>query len=154
MKLVGIPEQVGSGDTPTPEPTHTGDTLVTTTELASDLVAAVSYNNDTGATGTKYIDITNNSSTSMTVLSPTWEMENNIVDNGETITAINNDETLVATEIDSGYVTSNFTVSTTEEYGADVMNILNEVDGNTDTYDSLGGTETEISAVLDEILGN
>ena len=154
LKLVGIPEQVGSGDTPTPEPTHTGDTLVTTTELANDLVAAVSYNSDTGATGTKYIDITNNSSTSMTVLSPTWEMENNIVDSGETITAINNDETLVATEIDSGYVTSNFTVSTTEEYGADVMNTLNEVDGNTDTYDSLGGTETEISAVLDEILGN
>lgn len=154
LKLVGIPEQVGGGDTPTPEPTHTGDTLVTTTELASDLVAAVSYNSATGATGPKYVDITNNSSTSMTVLSPTWEMENNIVDSGETITATNNDETLVATEIDSEYVAGNFTAITTEEYGTDVMNTLNEVDGNVDTYDSLGGTEAEISAVLDEILGN
>ena len=35
----------------------------------------------------------------------------------------------------------------------EVFDILNEVDGQSDTYDGLGGTEEEIEAIFDEILG-
>jgi len=36
----------------------------------------------------------------------------------------------------------------------EVMNILNEIDGTSDSYDGMGGTEEEIEAIFDEILGN
>ncbi len=34
------------------------------------------------------------------------------------------------------------------------MDVLNSIDGTHDTYDGYGGTEEEINAVLDDILGN
>lgn len=36
----------------------------------------------------------------------------------------------------------------------EVMDILNDIDGTSDDYDGMGGTEEEIEAILDEILGN
>lgn len=36
----------------------------------------------------------------------------------------------------------------------DTMNILNQVDGVTDTYTGLGGTEDEVEEILDTIIGN
>ena len=36
----------------------------------------------------------------------------------------------------------------------EAFNILNEIDGQGDTYDGLGGTEEEIEEILDDILGN
>ena len=151
LKLIGIPEQIGGGNTPTPP--HTGDVLDNVVTLDNDLVAAVSHTTDGGTTGIKYIDIKNNSSDSMTALSDTWEMTNNIVDSGSTITATNNDDRLVPTEIDKAYITSNFEIKTTSEYGQEVMTILNQVNGVEDEYTELGGTEQEISTILDEIAG-
>ena len=42
----------------------------------------------------------------------------------------------------------------TETIAEETMNILNQVDGNTEPYDGLGGTEEEISGIMDDILGN
>ena len=153
LKLIGIPEQIGNDGGDTPTPPHTGDILDNVVTLNNDLVAAVSHTTDGGTTGIKYIDITNNSSDSMTALSNTWEMTNNIVDSGSTITATNNDDTLVSTEIDKAYITSNFEIKTTSDYGQEVMTILNSVNGVEDEYTELGGTEQEISTILDEIAG-
>ena len=153
LKLIGIPEQIGNDGGDTPTPPHTGDILDNVVTLNNDLVAAVSHTTDGGTTGIKYIDITNNSSDSMTALSNTWEMTNNIVDSGSTITATNNDDTLVSTEIDKAYITSNFEIKTTSAYGQEVMTILNSVNGVEDEYTELGGTEQEISTILDEIAG-
>ena len=36
----------------------------------------------------------------------------------------------------------------------ETFDILNEVDGQSDTYDGLGGTEEEVEEILDNILGN
>ena len=153
LKLIGIPEQIGNDGGDTPTPPHTGDILDNVVTLNNDLVAAVSHTTDGGTTGIKYIDITNNSSDSMTALSNTWEMTNNIVDSGSTITATNNDDMLVSTEIDKAYITSNFEIKTTSDYGQEVMTILNQVNGVEDEYTELGGTEQEISTILDEIAG-
>ena len=43
---------------------------------------------------------------------------------------------------------------TPEQEYQDTMNILNQVDGQSDTYDGLGGTEAEVEEILDDILGN
>ena len=153
LKLIGIPEQIGNDGGDTPTPPHTGDVLDNVVTLDNDLVAAVSHTTDGGTTGIKYIDITNNSSESMTALSDTWEMTNNIVDTGSTITATNNDGGLVSTEINKAYITSNFEIKTTSDYGQEVMTILNQVNGVEDEYTELGGTEQEISTILDEITG-
>lgn len=153
LKLIGIPEQIGNDGGDTPTPPHTGDILDNVVTLDNDLVAAVSHTTDGGTTGIKYIDITNNSSDSMTALSDTWEMTNNIVDSGSTITATNNDDMLVSTEIDKAYITSNFEIKTTSDYGQEVMTVLNQVNGVEDEYTELGGTEQEISTILDEIAG-
>ena len=153
LKLIGIPEQIGNDGGDTPTPPHTGDILDNVVTLDNDLVAAVSHTTDGGTTGIKYIDITNNSSDSMTALSDTWEMTNNIVDSGSTITATNTDGELVSTEIDKAYITSNFEIKTTSDYGQEVMTILNQVNGIEDEYTELGGKEQEISTILDEIAG-
>lgn len=49
---------------------------------------------------------------------------------------------------------SNTTPGEDPEEGEDIMNVLNTIDGTDDTYDGYGGTEEEIIAVLDDILGN
>lgn len=153
LKLIGIPEQIGNDGGDTPTPPHTGDILDNVVTLDNGLVAAVSHTTDGGTTGIKYVDITNNSSESMTALSNTWEMTNNIVDIGSTITATNDDGALVSTEIDKAYITSNFEIKTTSDYGQEVMTILNQVNGVEDEYTELGGKEQEISTILDEIAG-
>lgn len=153
LKLIGIPEQIGSGDTPTPTPPYTGDVLDNVISLDNNMVAAVSHTTEGGLNGIKYIDISNNSEESRTVLSDTWEMQNNIVDIGGHITATNTDGELVATEIDKAYITSNFEIISTTTYGQDIMTILNSVNGVEDTYEELGGTEQEISTILDNIIG-
>lgn len=40
----------------------------------------------------------------------------------------------------------------TQDY-IDTMNLLNSVDGGSDSYDGLGGTEAEVETILDDILG-
>ena len=40
------------------------------------------------------------------------------------------------------------------EDASEAYNVLNEVSGDTDEYEGMGGTEEEVEAVLDEILGN
>ena len=40
------------------------------------------------------------------------------------------------------------------EDAEDVMDILNDIDGTSDDYNGMGGTEEEIEAILDNILGN
>ena len=42
----------------------------------------------------------------------------------------------------------------TETIAKETMNILNQVDGEAESYDGLGGTEEEISGIMDDILGN
>ena len=153
LKLIGIPEQIGSGDTPTPTPPYTGDVLDNVISLDNNVVAAVSHTTEGGLNGIKYIDISNNSEESRTVLSDTWEMQNNIVDIGGHITATNTDGELVSTEIDKAYITSNFEIISTTTYGQDIMTVLNSVNGVEDTYEELGGTEQEISTILDNIIG-
>lgn len=37
--------------------------------------------------------------------------------------------------------------------GVEIMNVLNQIDGVNSTYDGYGGTDDEIIAVLDDILG-
>lgn len=37
--------------------------------------------------------------------------------------------------------------------GVEIMNVLNQIDGINSTYDGYGGTDDEIIAVLDDILG-
>lgn len=49
---------------------------------------------------------------------------------------------------------SNTTPGEDPEEGNAIMNVLNDIDGTDDTYDGYGGTEEEIIAVLDDILGN
>lgn len=152
LKLIGIPEQIGGGNTPTPP--HTGDVVDSVVDIDSNLSAVVSHTTEGGLNGTKYIDITNSSNESQTVLSDTWEMPYNIVEKGNTITATNTDGELLANEIDKSYITSNFEVMSTNQYGQDVMTVLNQVNGVEDEYTELGGTEQEISGILDTILGN
>lgn len=152
LKLIGIPEQIGGGNTPTPP--HTGDVVDSVVDIDSNLSAVVSHTTEGGLNGTKYIDITNSSNESQTVLSDTWEMPYNIVEKGNTITATNTDDELLANEIDKSYITSNFEVMSTNQYGQDVMTVLNQVNGVEDEYTELGGTEQEISGILDTILGN
>lgn len=40
-----------------------------------------------------------------------------------------------------------------DEVAAEAMNILNQVDGVSDSYEGLGGTESEVSQIMDEIIG-
>ena len=40
------------------------------------------------------------------------------------------------------------------EDASEAYDVLNEVLGDTDEYEGMGGTEEEVEAVLDEILGN
>ncbi len=152
LKLVGIPEQIGEGgDEPTPP--ASGDVVDSELSLANNMKAVVSHSSDNT---TKYIDYVNNSGKTMVVLDPThtWTLPNNIVDSGKTITATTTDSSVTANNINATYIDETFNITDIDNYGQKVMSVLNDVDGNTDTFTELGATEQEISTKLDNIAGN
>ena len=125
-------------------------TEIETRMLASDIAQAIGLTSNQIVKGNTVLDIEGTYQPSAVTFATIEEMNNNTAYPENTFAVVYGTEYIGTYKLDAGVWTQIGDATS----GVEMMNVLNEVDGDILEYEGNGGTDEEINAVLEDILTN